>query len=213
MGFSDCVGSLKENKRPFDSNMDENKDLLNAYCSATASSSSSCSSSVDKRPKISNDCQLHKKRIRNTDKLMREAIRKWQLCNLAKCVFDNTVNLVLENIPTNDESRREITLNIASQNYNVENEAVLMAIEEHGLKQPGSKCSCDESGDEFSEVESCSSGSCSSSVSTADFYVQRSTLSSDFSVNSQEYSFENNFMTTAVSAAIEEKGLSMYHVR
>lgn len=183
--------SSGDHKRPLDLSVNEAKQPLPNIFTSTSDNS------ADKRLKTTS-CEIHGKKHQKSNKLLKETISKWQLCNLAKCVFENTVNQMLEGLSDHSITSR--------QDFNIENEAVLMAIEEHGLRQPSIQCSCPESPTE----------SDSFCCSTNDFYepITPSTSTNTYYPNeeSQEFNFENNFLATAVSAAIEEKGLSMYHV-
>lgn len=100
--------------------------------------------------------------------------------------------------------------------FTLENEAVLMAIERKGLRQQDSQ---DYSANDISDLRNRSfSSQINCFYSSADDHPDthgHEVKSHHYLVNSDdnpESNFENNFMTTAVSVAIEEKGLSMYHV-
>lgn len=139
--------------------------------------------------------------------------------NFTKCIYDNAVNLVLDSISsTIDSVERQNALNATYYNFTLENEAVQMAIEWKGLKHQYTTCSC-------SHDQNSHSGSYETLFpSKANNYFRCSESRYHYSeseptINSLhpndetlESSFENNFITTAVSAAIEEKGLSMYPV-
>lgn len=198
------TGTSSDHKRPLDLSMNEATEPLPNIFTST----SQCSG--DKRQKTCNSCEIHGKKHQKCDHTMKEAIRKWQLTNIAKCVFENTVNSVLESMAEETISSRQETLNIAAHNFNFENEAVLMAIEEHGLRQQNSLCSCNES-DNSEADSSCCSGSDSSDRINS---TSSSNAISTYFPNDEnpEFNFENNFLATAVSAAIEEKGLSMHLV-
>lgn len=194
-------GTSSTSKRSLELSTNDTRDVNPNQLTST----SQCSG--DKRQKtITSNDQHEKTHHPRTDHRIKEAVRKWQLSNLAKCVFDNTVNMVLESLPEEtDETAtvRQETLNMI--NYNIEDEAVMMAIEEHGLRHQTQS-------DSSSSSSSAEDSSCSSSV---DIYQRTNSTAIDtyfHGQDNQEFNFENNFLVTAVSAAIEEKGLSMYHV-
>ncbi|XP_065224607.1 uncharacterized protein LOC135848599 [Planococcus citri] len=198
---STTTGTSSTSKRPLELSINDTRDVN----PTTHTSTSQCSG--DKRQKTTIPCEQHEqKQHAKKDHHMKEVIRKWQLDNLAKCVFDNTVNMVLDGLPEEATTVRQETLNMAN-NYNIEDEAVLMAIEEHGLRQ---QAQSDDSPLSSSSTED--SSCCSSS---ADFYQHTNSTTIDtyfHGPDNQEFNFENNFLVTAVSAAIEEKGLSIYNV-
>ncbi|XP_065226498.1 uncharacterized protein LOC135849818 [Planococcus citri] len=200
---STTTGTSSTSKRPLELSINDTRDVL--VNPTVHTSTSQCSG--DKRLKTIIPCEQHEqKQHTRTDHhiSMKEVIRKWQLDNLAKCVFDNTLNMVLDRLPEEATTVRQETLNMAN-NYNIEDEAVLMAIEEHGLHQ---QTQSDDSPLSSSSTED--SSCCSSS---ADFYQRTNSTTIDaysHGPDNQEFNFENNFLVTAVSAAIEEKGLTMY---
>lgn len=131
------------------------------------------------------------------------------------------MNAVLE---TSDDSENDFIVreNIIARSaslphdFTLENEAVLMAIERKGLRQQDSQ---DHSASDISDTRNRSFSSqinCFySSADDQDISDRSVGESHQYLVNTDENlesNFENTFMTTAVSAAIEEKGLSMYHV-
>lgn len=204
------TGTINYHKRPLE------------LSTPTTSKSYSCAEFLetnDKRLKSEGACQIHHKVFKENDERVRDAIYKWQMRNITKCMYDNAVNIVLDSISsTIDSVERQNALNATYYNFTLENEAVQMAIEWKGLKHQYTACSC-------SHDENSRSGSPETLFSSkANNYFRCSEsryrcLESEPTINSLhpndetlESNFENNFINTAVSAAIEEKGLSMYPV-
>lgn len=213
-------GTSNENKRPLISSTSDNRKLQ----SNIHECSTECIS--DKRLKSSFECEIHRCTSKKTDKLLHDAIRKWQLCNFTKCVYDNTINECLKHISTQSVHTFPYrNYDLTSRNLRVENAAVLMAIERKGLRQQDSECNCslEEKFSSNSQLFSnklnlffhpCTSHNfCKNPQPTlhdaSEFNVQDVCITSN--QISLESNFENNFMTTAVSAAIEQKGLSMHY--
>jgi len=134
-------------------------------------------------------------------------ISRWQTRQMARAVVDNTINSVLEDMgftppPANEDI---ISFDIFPTIHNregIENQAVLMAIQSHGLQKP---CIC--------------SHNLGTSAPTPNipFHHRPSTpLSPDptYAPSTSEpqvkYAGETDFLAQAVAVAIQKKGLGSY---
>ncbi|XP_054264748.1 uncharacterized protein LOC129004429 isoform X2 [Macrosteles quadrilineatus] len=127
-------------------------------------------------------------------------IGRWQTRQMARAVVDNTINSVLEDMgftppPDNEDI---ISFDIFPTIHNregIENQAVLMAIQSHGLQKP---CIC--------------SHSLGASVSThpVPFHHRPSTPLPSTSEPQEKYAGETDFLAQAVAVAIQKKGLGSY---
>lgn len=132
-------------------------------------------------------------------------MHKWQARQLARAFIDNTINSVLESssVPREDA---QLILNSCMNDDQVENDAISMAIQEHGLQ---------------SQIESFEDSSCSnvngfrgyisdlegtSNNNRQDCSLSRQNIVLEENIQHQNHDMD--FMHAAVSVAIEKKGLS-----
>lgn len=149
---------------------------------------------------VDDDCDLPPSLLGASEKDQDYYLRKWQARQIARGFVDNTINSVLETWATRPLDVGDFVENCHNDGQ-VEDDAILMAIQEHGLQ---SRCELrDGSGLRFSnELKE----------QMADILVRES--SEPFTDLNQQFegsiqTEENlDFMNAAVSAAIEKKGLS-----
>lgn len=130
-------------------------------------------------------------------------LRKWQAKQIAKAFVDNTINSVLETWATRPVDATDFIENCRNDGQ-VEDDAILMAIQEHGLRSrtKSRQESRLEISDDLKEQMASflvkenkeASDDCSSNLSQIEHYRQR------------EDSWD--FINAAVSAAIDKEGLS-----
>lgn len=160
-------------------------------------------------------CPSHRT-LGKSSQTLQEIINKWQVSNFTKCIYDNAVNAVLESASNDNDSNYHENTSSASlpHDFTLVNEAVLMAIEKKGLRQQDSDYSTTNISDTknapfSSKIDFYSSTNDHEDSNDSSAEIPEYLLNNDENLESN---FENNFMTTAVSVAIEEKGLNMYHV-
>lgn len=120
-------------------------------------------------------------------------LRKWQARQIARGFVDNTINSVLETWATRPSDVGDFVENCHNDGQ-VEDDAILMAIQEHGLQ---------------SRVESRDGGKLRFSSELKEqmaAILVKETSDLEQEVRQTEENFD--FMNAAVSAAIEKKGLS-----
>ncbi len=157
--------------------------------------------------------------FRKPDKFLQDIINDWQTCKFTKSVYDNAVNEVLDSLSAKgNASIKNDTVGVAptvSQDSKLENEAVLMAIERKGLRKQDSECNCptEDMPDTGNQAFPAAPNHQFIVDNRHDLY-SRSREFDDSSRNDENHdsNFENNFMRTAVSAAIEQKGLGICRV-
>lgn len=154
-----------------------------------------------------------------SDKFLQNVINNWEICKFTRGVYDNAINEVIDSLSAsvNDKSRVKAANNSSTPaqphnepgNYKFENEAVLMAIERKGLRQQSVSCDCP--ADEILEANEDSTPSVTNG-SKLHNYVRNTEFDCVAEDEATESYFENCFMRTAVSAAIEQKGLGICRV-
>jgi hypothetical protein len=126
-----------------------------------------------------------------------DAILRWQNQQMAKAVFDNTVNSVIENMGFPLPDLENIMGNYGG-NGDLEDEAVEMAIRSHGLQKP---CSCPDihvkpfPGIPFHRRHQ---------------YDASASHSSTKHLKEERSEFESDFLSEAVAVAIQKKGLGAF---
>uniref|UniRef100_A0A1B6JQ67 Uncharacterized protein n=1 Tax=Homalodisca liturata TaxID=320908 RepID=A0A1B6JQ67_9HEMI len=136
---------------------------------------------------------------------------RWQTRQMARAFVDNTINRVLEDMgftppPENEDELISFDVFPTHNREGIENQAVLMAIQSHGLQKP---CICSHS----------SSLSPSSVLPNVPFHHRPSTplspVPSDLDCPStsepqDKYTGETDFLAQAVAVAIQKKGLGSF---
>ncbi|XP_011300306.1 uncharacterized protein [Fopius arisanus] len=150
-----------------------------------------------------------------TEKLIREQLRRWQACQVAKGFVDNTINRVMENYilgPQADASQFRLF-----RGTDMEDTAVMMAIRNHGLVHSG------QLEDEGNDIYQSFSNSLERDESK-NFGIPLAATSSKTSPSGVDNCQENmrdkiddggdeqDFLERAVAEAIKIKGLSALSV-
>lgn len=138
-------------------------------------------------------------------------VLRWQTRQMARAVVDNTINQVLEDMgftppPENEEDIISFDIFPAAHTHNregIENQAVLMAIQSHGLQKP---CVCTHPMNSPPPTE------------IIPFHHRPSTplpfeppvCAPSTSEPPEKYTGEADFLAQAVAVAIQKKGLGSY---
>ncbi|XP_075235520.1 uncharacterized protein LOC142332786 [Lycorma delicatula] len=144
-------------------------------------------------------------------------VHRWQTRQMAKAVVDNTINKVIEDmgiVPLDHDTDGFLdeayeTFQSPRNPANLEDAAVMMAIQSHGLQQK--KCSCQNLPSESNAV-----------IQRTPFHhrppyssiQQEATSSNNVDGNvetTQQPHFEHDFLAQAVAVAIQKKGLNAFN--